>query len=360
MPFISEANARALCATAFTQLGMSAEDAAIVADNQVFASLRGIDTHGIFGGLPGYLGRIKMGAVRPGTDIRIVRENDTIATVDAGAAAGAVSGVFCMDLAIEKARKHGLGAVAAYNCNHYGAASYYAVRALAHDMVGLTVCNGTPRVVPFGGREGLLGANPISFAIPSQDTWPIIGDMSTSIVAAGQLAKARRRGQSIPLGWALDLDGNPTTDPEVGGRGLLLPMGGHKGYALSLLVSTLAGALTGGLVGREIPRDPGPDSPNFVSHFFMAINAPEFSSTETFTGKVSTLVRDAKSVRPAEGVAEVLVPGEPELRTERERRQTGIPCTDREWQGLKEALARHGLDADDLERRYGPTATAVG
>lgn len=356
MLFISEAKARALCTTAFTQLGMRPEDAAVVADNQVFASLRGIDSHGIFGGLPGYVIRIRQGHVRPGTDIRVVRENETMATVDAGAAAGAVSGVFCMDLAIEKALRYGLGAVAAYNCNHYGAASYYPVRALPHNMIGLTVCNGTPRVVPFGGREGLLGANPISFAIPNKDGWPIIGDMSTSIVAAGQLAKARRRGQSIPLGWALDLDGNPTTDPEIGGQGYLLPMGGHKGYGLSLLVSTLAGAVVGGLVGREIPRDPGPDSPNFVCHFFMAINAPEFSSADTFTGKVSTLVRDAKSIKPAEGVAEVLVPGEPELRTERERKEKGIPCTEHEWQTLKEALAKNGLDADGLERLYGPTA----
>ncbi len=355
MLVISEANARGLCTTALEQLGLRREDAAICADNLVFASLRGIDTHGICGPFLGYLAALRQGRIRPDAEIRVVRETETMATVDGGGALGAVIGVRCMDLAIAKAQRYGMGAVAAYNANHYGAASYYPMRALKYNMIGFTCCNGTPRVVPFGGREGLHGANPISFAVPSK-TIPIVGDLSTSVVAVNQLNKAKRLGRSMPIGWALDPEGNPTTDPDAGRAGYLLPMAAHKGYALSLLVDVLAGAITGSLVGREIPRDVRPDTPNFVSHFFMALRASDFASVETLTSTVSKLVDDAHAIPPAEGFSEVLVPGEPELRTERERKAHGIPLTENEWKLMREAFTRNELDADDLERRFGPTS----
>lgn len=352
---LSVDNALGLCRSSFEQLGVPSDQAASAAECLAFASLRGIDSHGIQGWFAGYLTGIHSGEMKAVTKIKVIKDTPTIATVDGGGGLGPVIGVKCMEMAIAKAKKYGMGAVAAYNTNHYGAASFYSTRATAHTMIGVTCCNGTPRVVPFGGKVGLHGANPISVAIPGGEEGSIVLDMSTSLVAAGKLNKAFRDGKPIPLGWALDLDGKPTTDAKLGRQGYLTPMAGHKGYGLSLLVDVLAGAVTGALVGREIPRgETPPDAPSPVSSFFMAIQGGAFSSDEIFTGKVETLIKDAHSIPPAEGFDEVLVPGDLERRSEARRRAEGIPFTEAEWERIKDALSKAGLDADAMTTRFPP------
>lgn len=353
---ISEQQALGLCEAALGGLGVTPKKARLCADSIVFASLRGLDSHGLVGILPRMAAELASGKIKPNADIVLVRESAATATLDGGNALGPVIAAEVMEQACERAERFGLGAAVAYNCNHFGAASFYSMLAARRGLIGLIMCNSNPTVAPFGGRDRLFGTNPISYAVPVNGGAPIVLDIATSVVAAMQLGKAIRRGDaSIPLGWVIDKEGKPTTDPYAfQNGGALLPMAAHKGYGLGLLVEMLTGCLAGSVIAQEVPvYSPGPE-PLGQSFFGLAIDPAAFGPYERFCSRVADLGAYAHRVAPAEGFQEVLLPGEPEERQAAVRRVEGIPLLEGEWETIRAALQRCGLDCEALEAEYGP------
>jgi LDH2 family malate/lactate/ureidoglycolate dehydrogenase len=355
---LSESHARSLCQTALRDVGLSPDEADTCADCIMFATLRGLDSHGIVSILAGIAGGVARGRITPNAQIATIREGATTALLKGNGAAGPVIGARAMHMAMAKAREHGVGVVSTYNSNHYGAASFYPWLAMRDGMIGVSMCNASPSVAPFGGRSPLHGTNPIAYAVPSGVEPPIVLDIATSAAAHGQVSKAKRRGQEIPLGWAIDENGNPTTDPDAAYRGAMLPFGAHKGYGLGILVDVLTGALAGSTLGLSV-RQGGADivdPDHFGQSFFMlAIDIGQFVDLDVYKAGTDKLVRDAKSVAPADGFNEVLLPGELEHRTELKRREEGIPLYDEDWQAIVTGLRHAGLDADGLAARFAPS-----
>jgi len=333
-----------------SQLNVSTREIEIVADAAIFASLRGIDSHGFIPVLTRTVKEIKAGIIKPDAKIQMLKENRNGALIDANMGLGPVSALEAIELAIEKAKKGSVGVVVVRNCNHFGAASYYATRALKKDMIGVVFCNASPTVAPFGGREAVHGTNPMSFAIPAGKYPPLVLDISTSVVAGGKISQALKQGQKIPEGWALDKNGNPTTDPRKALEGVRLPMGGHKGYGLGLVVDVFTAGLAGALIGREIPPYWDTSTPYGVSYFLMAIDPDKFAGVDKFKDRVDCLIRDCKSCAPMRGFKEVLVPGEIELKKAQERKKKGIPVEREQWREMVEMLKSHQIKLDFWQR----------
>jgi LDH2 family malate/lactate/ureidoglycolate dehydrogenase len=353
MPTLSVENARGLCREALSRSGFTPSEVDDCTHAIMFATLRGLDSHGIVSILVGITRNSKIGIVTPGAPVLTLRESAVTAVFRGNQAAGPVVAAHAMRAAIARAKEHGVGITSATHSAHFGAASVYSVMAADAGLIGVVMCNSSAGVAPFGGRGRLIGTNPISYAVPSGSAPPIVLDIATSAAAYGQLMKAKRRDQPIPLGWAIDAEGNPTQDPEAGMKGALLPFGGHKGYGLGLLVDLLTGALTGTTVGQSIRQQhPGNDGGG-QAFFFLAI-APDFFSDEaTYRARVDELVGQAKGIAPADGFKEVLLPGELEWREQQRRTREGIPLEPGDWNALAAGLVENGIPREVVER-YAP------
>jgi LDH2 family malate/lactate/ureidoglycolate dehydrogenase len=347
--------ARGLCEAVFERLQFSAVEVADCTRAIMFATVRGLDTHGIVSILPGIAASVKRGQTQPNAEIVTLKETAITASYKGNRAAGPVIASHAMRAALSRAKEHGVGVVTTVYSAHFGAASAYAAMALPDAMFGLVMCNAHPVVAPFGGAGALHGTNPIAYAAPTASMPPIVLDIATSTAASGALMKAQRRGQQIPAGWALDADGHATTDPAAALQGFLLPFGGHKGYGMGILVDLLTGALAGGAVGTKVQQhNPDPDAGG-QAFFFLALNPEFFSSRTAFVERVDQLASDAKAVRPADGFSEVLLPGELEWREEQRRTRDGIPMPDGDWKALRTNLQAAGLDRALIER-FAPDA----
>jgi L-2-hydroxycarboxylate dehydrogenase (NAD+) len=302
----------------------------LTTDLMVRTDLRGVDSHGV-GMLPTYLRWHRRGWIVPTAKPKIVRDEGTTAVVDGQQAFGHYTATLAMELAIAKARAHGLGFVACRNSNHYGAAANYSMMALAHDMIGLSLTNSGPAVVPTYGRQAMLGTNPISLAAPAGRHFPFVLDMATSTVAIGKLSVALRSGKAIPPGWALDGGGQPTTDPGVAYETRLLTplgttreLGGHKGYGLAVMVDILSGVLAGATFADVRRRNPDPARPD-IGHFLGAIDITRFRDLDAFKADMDDLLQALKDSPKAEGQDRIYVAGEPEWECEQRRLRDGIP-----------------------------------
>ena len=352
MLLLSEANARALCAEALARAGLPPDEAAVCTDAILFATLRGLDSHGIVSVLPALCRSVASGRTEPGA--RILQPAPRV--LQGNGAAGPVVAVRTMRLAIEAALAHGAGAAVAFNCNHFGAASYYAALALEQDLVGVCACNAGPNVAPFGGTQPLHGTNPLAYAVPGGDEPPLVLDIATSVAAFGQVTKARRRGQTLPAGWALDAEGRPTTDPA--GAVTLLPFGGHKGYGISVLVDLLTAGLAASTIGLDVRQGANDREHAGQSFFMLALDPAAFGGVAALKARSDALTRQAHGLRPAEGYERVLVPGELEHRAAEQRRASGIPLHDEDWAALVRGLDAAGLPGARLGAAFGPRSSA--
>jgi LDH2 family malate/lactate/ureidoglycolate dehydrogenase len=349
-PLVVSADAlKAFLLSVFDRWGAPPSVAELTADLMVRTDLRGVDSHGI-GMLPTYLKWYRRGWIVPEAEPKIVRDDGTTAVVDGQQAFGHYAATLAMELAIAKARAHGVGFVTCRNSNHYGAAATYSMMALAHDMIGLSLTNSGPAVVPTFGRRAMLGTNPISLAAPAGREYPFVLDMATSTVAIGKLSVALRWGKPIPPGWALDPAGRPTTDPAVAYETRLLTplgatreLGGHKGYGLAVMVDILAGALAGAAFTDVLRRrEPDPARPD-IGHFFGAIDVARFRPVDAFKADLDDLLRSLKDSPRAEGQDRIYVAGEPEWECERHRRQHGVPLAPGLVRQLREVAAETGV-----------------
>ena len=338
---------RAFCEEIFLSCGMSREDAAIVADSLMQANLRGVDSHGVTRvGI--YVKRLKMGLVNPNPDVEVVQESAATLLVDGDNGMGQVVGVRALDLGLDRARESGGVSVGVRRSNHYGAGAYYVQRAVARNAIAFAYSNAPPTMAPWGGVDPYIGTNPYAYGVPAGEHQPIILDMATSIVARGKIILAAERDEPIPEGWAIGKQGNPTTDAREALEGSVLPFGGPKGYALSLMIDVMAGALTGAGFGPRVNSlYDNFDEPQNVGAFFQLVDIAHFVEPATFKSRVDRVIEEIKSSRKAEGTEELFLPGEIEYRREKEREASGIPVGAKTVAELREVGRSCGVDMTD-------------
>ncbi len=305
--------------------GVGGEDASVFADSLVDANLLGIDTHGV-SRLPIYLKRISLGLIDPRAKMQFEKRLAAAGTLDAKNGLGQVAGVNGMREAIGMAKECGVGMVGVVNSQHFGAAGYYCSLAARRGFVGMAFTNSEPALPPWGSYEAYFGTNPIAMAVPTGTDVPIIIDTSTSIVARGKIVAAARTGSSIPAEWALDPEGNPTTDAQKALAGSVLTMAGPKGYALALMVDILSGVIAGGGFGRRVnSMYKDMEHRANVGHMLMAINVEGFMPLNVFYDRVKSLTSDIKSSKKRKGVDEIHLPGERKFLKRDSRTKQGIP-----------------------------------
>jgi LDH2 family malate/lactate/ureidoglycolate dehydrogenase len=339
---------RAFCEEVFLSCEMAREDASIVADSLVQANLRGVDSHGV-ARVGIYVKRLKMGLVNPRPNVEIMHESPGALLVDGDNGMGQVVGVRALELGLDRVRESGGVSVGVRRSNHYGAGAYYVQRAVARDVVAFAYSNAPPTMAPWGGVDPYFGTNPYAYGVPAGEHRPIILDMATSIVARGKIILAAERDEPIPEGWAVDKQGNPTTDAREALEGSVLPFGGPKGYAISLMIDIMAGALTGAGFGPRVNSlYDNFDEPQNVGAFFQLIDIGHFIEPAAFKARVDRIIEEIKSSRKAAGTKEIFLPGEIEYRKEQQRRASGIPVGAETVAQLSEVGRTCGVDMTDL------------
>ena len=344
----------------FVGVGVAPADAAIAADVLVASDLHGIESHGV-GRLKMYYDWIKKGIISPRVRFEVVREGPTTAVVDAHTSLGHPVAHRAMELAIAKARRYGLGAVAVRNSSHYGIAGYYARMAAEAGMIGFSLTNARPSVAPTFGVEPMLGTNPIAFACPTDEPFLFCFDAATSITQRGKIEVLAREGKPTPAGWVVDREGNLATDTAAILRGIpkelyaLLPlggageeMGGHKGYGLATMVEILCAGLSSGaflwaLSGME--KD-GTPRPHRLAHFFLAVDVAQFVPRDEFQRTVGGILRELRGAAKAPGETRIYTAGEKGHAREERIRAEGVPISPSLRAELGAIRDELGLDRD--------------
>src|SRR5215831_11591571 len=281
-----------------------AADAAIIASCLVGADLRGVDTHGICR-LPGYLDRVRKGLVNVRPNLAPRRVTPVAATLDGENAFGFVVGLCAIREAIAMAREFGLGLVSVKRSTHFGMAASYVMPALDAGLIAFVFSNASPAMPPWGGKDGLLGTNPFAVGAPGGEHGPFLLDMSPAVAARGKIRRAERRGESVPLGYALDAQGRPTTDPKAAlAGGVVLPIGEHKGSGLSMFMDIFGGVISGANFGGDVgDQYKAFDRAQDVGHFFLAMKPDLFVSEADYRSRIDTLIERMKAAPLAEGFA---------------------------------------------------------
>jgi len=298
-------------------------DAQITINSLVECDLRGVHSHGVQR-LRWYADRLRKGGTNPQPNIRVIQETDTTALVDGDSGLGQVVSQKALDLAIQKALGRGVGIVSVRNSHHFGACAYWVEQALKHDLIAICTTNGGPILAPWGGLTPSLGTNPIGVAIPAGREKPIVFDMATSIVAGGKLDMAISKGECIPEGWALDANGRPTTDPKAGRGGLLLPIGGHKGYGLTIIFEVLASVLSGANMGRQVSSPSETDRAMSIGHYFQVLRIDSFMPVDHFKSRMDELIVQMKTSQLAPDQKRIYLPGEIEMEIRERHLKEGI------------------------------------
>jgi hydroxycarboxylate dehydrogenase B len=327
-----------VCMDLLCAVGTPDDLALVVADGLRAANLTGHDSHGLVR-LPAYLQNAREGRIEPAARAELVRRRGATACVSARRGWGQPAARLAAQTAAEIAGELGVGAVILQESPHVGRMADYVEVIAAGGHLGMTVTNATPNVAPFGGRDRRLGTDPIAFAIPRPEGRPpIVADFATSVRAEGKVRVARAAGRKVPPGTLIDRDGRPSDDPEdFYAGGSLLPAEGHKGYALAVAIEALGGILSG--MGPAMIPAYGAGNGMFV----LALEVEAFISVERFMGQVEEMARALESAPTAPGVEQVLLPGEPELRSAERRRREGIPIAEATWREVSRVADELGV-----------------
>ncbi|HZP75948.1 MAG TPA: Ldh family oxidoreductase [Pseudolabrys sp.] len=324
--------------------GLPEGDAATVARCLVRADLRGIDTHGLHY-LPHYLDRVRRGLINPKPKMTLERPTSAVATLDGDNGFGFVVGTRGMAAAIEIARECGVGIVLARRSTHFGMAANYTLQAMDAGMIGLVFSNASPAMPPWGGRAAMIGTSPFAAGAPAGEELPFDLDMSPAVAARGKIRRAARRGEKIPLGYALDKHGRATTDPDAAlDGGVVQPIGGPKGSGISMLMDVMGGIISGAACAGEVGNQfLDYDRPQNVGHFLMAMRPDIHMPHDQYRQRMDKLTRSVHACPTAEGFSEVIMPGERERRLEAKHRRTGLPYNVKEVDALQAEAAKAGL-----------------
>jgi hydroxycarboxylate dehydrogenase B len=338
-----------LCQRIIRSWGTPEDAAACVAHSLIDSELSGMASHGVIR-LVSYYACVKNGSYDPAGSPEIVKESAATALVDGHWGFGQPAAHKGLEVALAKARAQGIAGVGIIHAGHIGRLGEYAEEAAAQGMIAIvTSCSGGPSgwVTPFGGAERLLSTNPIAAGVPAREHTPFIMDYATTVIAAGKL-EFMSRDAKIPEGWSVNPDGKPTTTVgELMDGGAMLPFGGHKGYALALLIELLSGALTGaGVVGH--PRQAPDFRPGSNADFIIALDIPHFTDENQFYADVDGLFDRVKHVKPAAGFEKVMIPGEPEAQQRSKKAQTGITVSGQVMQQVEEVAKERHVKLEDL------------
>jgi LDH2 family malate/lactate/ureidoglycolate dehydrogenase len=337
------------CVRGLTKAGLNPNDALVIADVLVTTDTWGTFSHGT-GALGNYLNTMKSGGIDPVATPEIVEEGDSWAVIDGHSSMGMLGSFMAMNLAIKKAGTSTIAWVGVRNGSHFGAAGYYANLAAKHNMVGIAMSNADPNMVVPGARGHVIGNNPFAYAVPSGKGNPLFLDIALSAVAAGKIFAMKNSGKPIPNTWLTDKDGLPTS--EVGdwpNSGSMVPMAGHKGYGIALLIEVLAGALTGGamlsaakswmLQPTELAR---------LGHAFLAINIENVIPVEMFKRRIDDMITELHNSAKAKGSERIYVPGEIEWEKRADALANGIPLPEPVFAALSRAGQQFGIDTSLL------------
>lgn len=335
-------------ASVFEDLGLHREDAELSADAVVQTDMRGQHTHGVFY-LPLVAATIRGGSVRAASRPAIVRETLATAVVDGDGGIGYAVAAKACDIAAQKARAAGTATVLVRNSNFFGAASYYTQRLAEQGLIGIVSANSTPGVAAPGTRAPVIGTQPISYGIPDPDgKGTIVLDIAISQVAGTKIRQALERGESIPEGWMLGADGLPTTDPhDLDRGGLMVPFGGHKGFGIGILVEILAGVLSGAGVTHGVLHN-DVSAPSNTGHWVTAIDPEAFMDRAEFNERLGALRAEIHAVPTREGLANAILPGEPEFEHELESIANGLELEGIVWDRVV-SVARDLGRLEDLQ-----------
>ncbi|MCK9151492.1 L-sulfolactate dehydrogenase [Methanobacterium alcaliphilum] len=331
---------KAIITKILTELDVDPEHAEIVAEVTLDADLKGFSSHGI-GRFPQYIRGIKAGTINPRGDIEIENETVSTAIINGNHLFGHFVAYKGMDMAMEKARETGIGMVGIHDSNHFGVAGYYSDMAIMEDMIGIVTANTEPAVAPIGGKEPILGTNPIAIGIPSNKHYVSV-DMATSASARGKLLEAVRRGEKIPENVALDADGRPTIDPHEALKGSILPFGAHKGYALAFMIEIMAGPLVKAAFGKGVTGTANSEVMCTKGDLMIAIDPSKIGDLDFFKNQVDEFIGEVKSSE------NVFIPGDMEVLNVKNHWDQGIEIDDELYHQFKDIAGDLNLDISDI------------
>jgi ureidoglycolate dehydrogenase (NAD+) len=330
---INDRELRSLVFERLSEGGLNEDHAEIVADVLVHADLRGVRSHGVIR-TEHYVTRLKAGSLNPNPAFAVKEVRSGAAVLNADAGMGHVACCEAMDKATEMAKKSGIAMVGVENGSHCGALSYFVLRAVAKDMIGMAVTHTDKCVAPFGGARAFFGTNPIAYGFPTKNHDPVVLDMATSNTAFGNILHAKEQGTPIPDDWGIDSEGGPTTDPEK--VEALIPFGGYKGYGLALVIDVLTGVLMGAKYGPHITAMYGDyDKPRELASLMIAIDPSTFTSVDGFKAQMDAMVDELHAQPPAPGFERVLVAGDPQRILQEANLKNGVPVVDTIYKWLR-------------------------
>lgn len=344
-------------ANALIKAGVPESDAAVCADILITADKLGIDSHGCNRLKPIYLDRIKDGILNPVTNFEIVKEGPTTAVVDGHNGMGHVIARRSMQMAIDKAKEFGMGMVAVRNSTHYGIAGYYALMAAKSGMIGVTGTNARPSIAPTFGVENMLGTNPLTFGMPTDEDFPFLLDCATSVSQRGKIELYARKGKPVPKGWVIDEQGESKTDSAeilkdlVNEKAALAPLGGigeetagYKGYGYATVVEILSAALQGGSYMKMLMGfEDGKKVPYPLGHFFIAMDISHFIELDSFKKTTGNILRELRASRKMPGQNRIFTAGEKEYMIWLDRRDKGVPLNEAMQKEIKEVAENYHI-----------------
>lgn len=355
-PFVSWQLMDDFMTAAFVKMGVPEADARLCSDVLLESDRRGIESHGCNRFKPIYIDRIKAGILNPVTKIDVLKETPTTAVLDANDGMGMVASKKAMDMCIKKAHKYGMGMVAVRNSSHYGIAGYWASLAVKENMIGITGTNARPSIAPTFGVENMLGTNPLTFGMPTDEPFPFMLDCATSIIQNGKIEYYARIGHDTPAGLVIARDGSTLTDSVQilkdirSQKAALAPLGGlgelfagYKGYGYATVVEILSAALQSGIYLKDLEGkdENGKIRPYHIGHFFIAIDTEAFMGSEAFKKTAGNILRELRNSQKAPGQDRIYTAGEKEYDVWMFRKDKGVPVTEavqKEFIGLRDEL----------------------
>jgi LDH2 family malate/lactate/ureidoglycolate dehydrogenase len=349
MPRFKAQQLRELVSSLAGAAGVDPNDAIVFASVLVDADVQGVSTHGV-SRLNIYMQRIEKGLIDPKAKLTTDRAFGSVLSLDAGNGLGQIQAMKALDQLMPLARANGIAAATIRNSQHFGTLSYYCNRAAEEDLILLAMSNCEPAMSPAGGYQPFFGTNPIATSFPTDKGYNVKIDMATAVTARGNIIMAQKKGQAIPEGWALDPDGNPTTDASQALLGTVLTMAGHKGYALALMIEVFSSVLSGSAIGPEIgSMYKNMDRKQDVGHFFCLFSIEAFLDLAEFKQRLGDTIDKIKASKKRTGTDEILVPGERSSRKAAENEKSGVTISPEVTTELQALCTRLDVPFDLLE-----------
>lgn len=334
---------REYCVALLEKVGVPRDEGYHMAYGLVLANLRGVDSHGV-SRMPIYMKSFSLNLIRKVAEWSIEKETASSMLIDAKNSIGAVTGVRVMERLMDKAKDTGVVMASVRNSTHFGMSAHFAMMPLEKGMIGFAVSNSPMSMAPWGGVEPFTGTNPLACAVPAGEMLPIVLDMATAVAAKGKIILALNAGRSIPEGWALDKNGVMTTSAEEAMQGTVMPIGGAKGFGLSLLIDIISSCLSEGAYGPHVNNLYKTfDKPQDICHAFGVINVSQFLPVDSFKKRIDQVIGDIKSAPKAPGVEEIYLPGELEFKSQEKRGREGVPVPANIYRELEDLGKEYGV-----------------